>query len=51
MASILEKMRENTFIWLGCILRSKETEAVRVINGIYVEGQRGKVRSKYGRRP
>lgn len=38
-------MRENRFGWLWCHLRRKDTEAVSLVKGMYVEGT-GKGMSK-----
>lgn len=39
-------MKENRFRCIGHVLRSEETETVRVLNGIYVDGKRGRRKPK-----
>jgi len=42
----VDKMREKILRWFGHVMRRKQTEAVRVIMKINVEGSRGKERPK-----
>ena len=46
VASIVDKMRENRLRWLGHVLRREETEAVRLVKEMYVDGKRGRGRPK-----
>jgi len=39
-------MRENRLRWLGRVLNKEETEAVRLLKEMYVEGKGGRRRLK-----
>jgi hypothetical protein len=41
MASIVDKMTENRLRWFEHVIRREETNAVRVVLKINVEGKRG----------
>jgi len=44
VASIVDRTRENRLRWLGHVSGRGWTEAVRLVNQIYVEGNRGRGR-------
>ena len=46
VASIVGKLRENRLRWFGHVKRREETEAVRVVMEMNVEGKRGRGRPK-----
>jgi len=45
-ASIVDKMRENSFKWFGRVMSTENQEAVRTVMEINIEGRRGRGRSK-----
>jgi len=46
VASIVDYIRENKLRWFGHVMRREETEAVRVVMKLNVEGKRGTERPK-----
>ena len=46
VASIVDKMRENILRWLRHVLRREETEAVRLVKEMYVDGKKWRGRPK-----
>jgi len=46
VASIVNSMRENRLKWFGRVMRKQETEAVRVVMEIVVQGKSGRERPK-----
>lgn len=48
VASIVDTTRENILRWFGHVLRREETEAVRLVKEMYIDGKRGEEDRKRG---
>jgi len=46
VVSIIDKMRENRLRWFGYVMRREDSEAVRIVMGLSIEGKRGRGKSK-----
>lgn len=44
----MEIIREHRLRWLGHVIRSEETDLVRVVKGIYVDGKKERKTKKEG---
>lgn len=42
VASVVDKITDNIFIWLRYVLRRENTEAIRLVEGMFVEIKGGR---------